>query len=134
MDTIDLKNLDSEQVEVYTYLTAEQLEVCEYLESLDIQEKYINDVLNDEHFQVYDSFENYVDDKLFQIDCELPMWIEIDYLETFKSMCMYSECKNFYFKNNPDFSSEDLREEEGLKEFERLLKFSKFVDIWGLEC
>lgn len=36
MDTIDLKNLDSEQVEVYTYLTAEQLEVCEYLESLDI--------------------------------------------------------------------------------------------------
>lgn len=115
-------------------LTVEQLEVCEYLESLDIQEKYINDVLNDEDFTVYDSFENYVDDELFQIGCKLPMWIDIDYLETFKSLCMHSEIRNFYFKNNPDFSSGDLREEEGLKEFERLLRFSKFVDIWGLEC
>ena len=114
-------------------LTAEQLEVCEYLEDLNIYEEYIDDILSEERFQVYDDFENYVDDELFQIGCKLPMWIDIDYLETFKSLCMYSEIRNFYFKNNPDFSSGDLREEEGLKEFERLLKFSKFVDIWGLE-
>ena len=115
-------------------LTAEQLEVCEYLEGLDIQEKYINDVLMDERFQVYDDFEEYVNDRLFQIGCELPIWIDVDYLQTFKNMCMYSDCKNFYFKNNPDFSSRDLREKDGSKEFERLLKFSKFVDVWGLEC
>lgn len=115
-------------------LTAEQLEICEYLESLDIQEKYINDVLNNERFQVYDDFEEYIHNELFQVNCELPIWIDIDYLGTFKSMCMYSDCRNFYFKNNPDFSSGDLREKEGLEEFERLLKFSKFVDIWGLEC
>lgn len=113
---------------------AEKLEVCEYLEGLDIQEKYINDILMDERFQVYDDFEEYVDDRLFQVDCELPVWINIDYLGTFKSMCMYSDCRNFYFKNNPDFSSRDLYEKEGLKEFENLLKFSKFVEIWGLEC
>lgn len=115
-------------------LTAEQLEVCEYLEGLDIQEKYINDVLNDERFQVYDDFEAYVHEELFQVGCKLPIWIDIDYLETFKNICTYSECRNFYFKNNPDFSSGDLSEEEGLKEFENLLKFSKFVYIWGVEC
>ena len=115
-------------------LTAEKLEVCEYLEGLDIQEEYIQDILDDERFQVYNDFEEYVHDELFQIGCKLPIWIDIDYLETFKNMCMYSECRHFYFKNNTDFESRDLREKDGSKEFERLLKFSKFVDVWGLEC
>ena len=115
-------------------LTAEKLEVCEYLEGLDIQEEYIQDILDDERFQVYNDFEEYVHDELFQIGCNLPSWIDIDYLETFKNMCMHSECRHFYFKNNTDFESGDLREKDGSKEFERLLKFSKFVDVWGLEC
>lgn len=115
-------------------LTAEKLEVCEYLEGLDIQEEYIQDILDDERFQVYNDFKEYVHDELFQIGCKLPIWIDIDYLETFKNMCMHSECRHFYFKNNADFESGDLREKDGSKEFERLLKFSKFVDVWGLEC
>lgn len=115
-------------------LTAEQLEVCSYLESLDIEEKYINDILSNERFQVYNDFEAYVYEELFQIGCEMPIWVDIDYLQTFKNMCMYSDCRNFYFKDDPNFSSRDLYEKNGLKDFERLLKFSKFVSIWGLEC
>lgn len=115
-------------------LTAEQFEVCEYLEGLDIQEKYINEILNNGSFYVYNNFEDYVHDELFQLGCELPIWVDIDYLQTFKNVCTYSNDKNYYFKDNFEFSERDLYEKDGLKEFEQLSKFSKFVYIYGLEC
>lgn len=124
METMDLKTLDSEQLEVYNYL----------VDTVGYDEDYAYGIVSEYEYRLYDDFEEYVDDRLFQVDCELPVWINIDYLGTFKSMCMYSDCRNFYFKNNPDFSSRDLYEKEGLKEFENLFKFSKFVEIWGLEC
>lgn len=113
-------------------LTVEQLEVYEYLKELDIIEEYINNVLNDGSYQVYNDFEEYVNDELFQVGCKLPDWVDIDYLQTYKNMCVESEYKNFYFKDNKDFSICNLYEKDNLKEFEQLSKFSKFVYIWGI--
>ena len=71
---MDLKTLDSEQLEVYTYL----VDVVDY----DKDKAY--DIANNYEFSIYNSFEDYVNYNIENYGCKLPEFVRLDYVQMWR--------------------------------------------------
>ena len=73
METMDLKTLDSEQLEVYNYL----------IDVICTKEKAF-EIVNDYEFSIYDSFYDFVEYHIENCGCKLPEFVQLDYVQTWR--------------------------------------------------
>ena len=73
METMDLKTLDSEQLEVYNYL----------IDGIYTKEKAF-EIVNDYEFSIHDSFYDFVEYHIENCGCKLPEFVQLDYVQTWR--------------------------------------------------
>ena len=71
---IDLKTLDSDQIEVYNYL----------VDTVGYDEDYAYGIVNEYEYTLYDDFESFVYEALEVNGGTVPEFIEFDFRETMK--------------------------------------------------
>ena len=80
METINLKNLDSEQLEVYNYL----------VDGICTNDKAF-EIANNHEFSIYDSFYDFVEDSIESRGCNLPEFVQIDLTQTWRELFCNSD-------------------------------------------
>lgn len=73
METMDLKTLDSEQLEVYNYL----------IDGICTKEKAF-EIVNDYEFSIHDSFYDFVEHHIEICGCNLPTFVQLDYVQMWR--------------------------------------------------
>ena len=87
---MDLKTLDNEQLEVYTYL----VDVVDY----DKDKAY--DVVNNYEFSIYNSFEDCVNSYIENCGCKLPEFVQLDWVQMWRES--FANSDNYVLLNARD--------------------------------
>ena len=125
METMDLKNLDSDQIEVYTYL----VDTVGYIED------YAFRIVNNYEYSLHDDFESFVYEAVEINGGVVPEFIEFDYAGMWLHTFAYHDETYFFidnenFKNRPDCLYKDEPEYKRWEfDFLETIKKSRFLEI-----
>ena len=125
METMDLKTLDNEQLEVYTYLvdTVGRYEDCAY------------DIVKEGKYTLYDDFESFIYETLEANGCKVPDFVEFDFVGmwvhtfvlyygqyNFIDSPNFKRCPYSRFKGDPNRNRWEI-------DFLETIKKSRFLEI-----
>ena len=121
---IDLKTLDSDQIEVYNYL----------VDTVGYDEDYAYGIVNEYEYTLYDDFESFVYEALEVNGGTVPEFIEFDFvgmwLHTFAYYSTYFFIDNLEFKKRPNCLYKDEPEYKRWEfDFRETMKKSRFLEI-----
>lgn len=124
MQKMDLKTLDSEQLEIYNYL----------VDTVGYDEDYAYGIVSNYEYSLYDDFETFVYEALEINGGTVPEFIEFDYagmwLHTFAYHNTYHFIDNDEFKNKPDCLYKDEPEYKRWEfDFYETINKSRFLEI-----
>lgn len=124
METIDLKTLDSEQLEVYNYL----------VDAVGYEEEEAYEIVNIYEYKLHDDFESYIYEAVEINGGTIPDFIEFDYigmwLHTFSYLNGHYFIDNLEFKKRPNYIYKDEPEYKRWEfDFKETMKKSRFLEI-----
>lgn len=121
---MDLKTLDNEQLEVYTYL----------VDTVGYDEDYAYGIVNNYEYTLYDDFESFVYEALEINGGKVPEFIEFDYIGMWLHSFAYYN--NYHFIDNDEFKTRPnclYKSEPEYKRWEfdfyRTINNSRFLEI-----
>lgn len=126
MKTIDLKNFDSEQIEVYTYL----VDTVGYIED------YAFRIVNNYEYSLHDDFETFVYEAVEINGGNIPEFIEFDFVGMWLHTFAYLKETHFFidnldFQNIPHCYKDEPEYKRWEFDFLETIKKSRFLEIHG---
>lgn len=122
---IDLKTLDSDQIEVYNYL----------VDTVGYDEDYAYGIVNEYEYTLYDDFEDFVYNSIESCGVNIPDFVELDFvgmwLHTFAHYCSrynfidypnFKRRPNCFYKDDPEFKHWEFY-------FLDIIKDSRFLEV-----
>lgn len=126
METMDLKTLDSEQLEVYNYL----------VDGICTKDKAF-EIVNNYEFSIYDSFYDFVKYNIESCGCNFPEFVQIDWVQTWRELFCNSDNyvlldnkKDFeYYPDTWDTANPLYIQWE--KQFYETINVSRFLEVYN---
>lgn len=126
METMDLKTLDSEQLEVYNYL----------VDTVGYDEDYAYGIVSEYEYRLYDDFESFIYEAVEINGGVAPEFIEFDYVGMWLHTFAYHDETYFFidnenFQNRPDCLYKDEPEYKRWEfYFYHTMNNSRFLEVY----